>query len=359
MRGFFLIAIINDHLWFFPNFFDWWGMRGSLLTTTAEGFFLISGLVLGIVRGAKLIDAPFWEVTKLVLKRAWTLYATYVVLVIFFTVLAWTVFSGNPNIKNGIMVDHNWLQMIWQTLTFQYTYGWADYLKFYAIYIAITPLAMWLLRRGWWYVVAGISIAVWILLPIDFENETWERVQYLQPIAWQVIFFTGLIIGFHWPQISDWWGRQKAKNRRIATNTLIIIGLVTFLANVFAVFGNNLLHLPWTETLQTTADYLRTHQFHKESMSIYRYLLFMIWFWTAFALINRYLDKIVKYCDWLLGPFGVNSLYVYTLQAFLMFFAHLYFKPTNIFLNCLVFVSFVALIYVAIRTRFLMKIIPR
>ena len=123
-----------DHIAFFPSLLDFWGMRGYLLVSTAEGFFLLSGIVLGLVRGAKLIDSPLKDVTKLVLKRALTLFITYVVLVVGFTLIAWHMYAGNPNIKYGVMADHSIIKLIWDTITLQYTYGWADYLRFYAIF---------------------------------------------------------------------------------------------------------------------------------------------------------------------------------------------------------------------------------
>lgn len=360
MRGFFLIAIINDHLDFFPNFLDWWGMRGLLLTSTAEGFFLISGIVLGIVRGAKLVSSPFRDVAKIVLKRALMLYITYVVLVIAATLLGWYLYPNDPNVKYGIMSGHSWLELIWQTLTFQYTYGWADYLRFYAIYLAIAPFALWLLRRGQWYVVLIASFLGWLLFPMDYNTIPWETLELLQPIPWQLIFFTGLVIGFHWPDITSWWHTHRKVLVRYVAIPVVIVGIITFLINVFAVFANEfIVHNAWTQFLSDRAWELRLNDFHKETLPIERFLLFMLWFWAAFLLIKRYEKTVVKYTGWLLVPFGANSLYVYTLHAIIMFFIHIYLVPTVPILNFFVMVAIVAVIYLAIRTKFLMNIIPR
>lgn len=360
MRGFFLIAIINDHLEFFPNFLDWWGMRGELLTSTAEGFFLISGIVLGIVRGAKLIDAPFRDVTKIVLKRALTLYITYAVLVIAATLIGWYIYADNANLKYGILADHSWLQLIWQTLTFQYSYGWADYLRFYAIYIAISPLAFWLLRRGLWYVVVGVSFLVWFLFPLDYNTVPWQTLAILQPIPWELIFFNGLVIGFHWPAIAAWWQRHRRLLVRFVAIPVVVLGVATLLWNAYAVFANEFLaHTNVTQALSDRATELRNTVFRKESLTMPRFLLFMLWFWAGFFIVERFQRTIVKYTGWLLIPFGTNSLYVYTLHAIIMFFVHMYLLPGVPLFNFLVLVSIVGLIYAAIRTRFLMTIIPR
>jgi len=360
MRGFFLIAIIIDHIDFFPNFLDWWGMRGQLLVTTAEGFFLLSGIILGIVRGAKLVNEPFKKVASLVLGRALTLYITASVLVIGFTLIGWYFYPGNPDLKYGIMEHQSIFKLIWETLTFQYIYGWADYLRLYAIFIAISPLALWLLRHGLWYVVLGVSLLVWFLFPIDFTTLSWQAVELLQPVAWQLIFFTGLVIGYHWPHITEWCKRYRKPLTRYVALPVVCIALITFAWNVFSVFANEFIaHNAWTQMLSDRAWELRTQDFHKEQLPLGRFLLFLLWFWSAFLIIRRFEKPIVKYTGWLLVPFGMNSLYVYTLHAVIIFFVHLYFTSTTPALNFLVTTSVIAVIYFAIRTKFLMTIIPR
>lgn len=358
MRGFFLIAIIINHLALFPNLLDWWGMRGFLLVTTAEGFFLLSGIILGVVRGAKLIDVPMKKVTKIVLNRAFTLYLTHIVLVISFTLIGWYVFAGNPNIKYGIMEGHSWLKLIWETVSLQYIYGWADYLRFYAIFIAFSPIALWLLRKGYWYIVIAASLAVWYFFPINI-NAPWEQIALMQPIPWQILFFSGLVIGFHWPQISAWCSaRRKVLVPYVAT-PVIVLALALLIWNVFAVFAVEFVKNPWTSEISFQAWELRTQEFHKEQLPFVRIVLFFLWFWAAFLLVKWFEKPIIKYTGWLLIPFGTNSLYVYTLHAIIIYFVHIFFGPTNVFLNFALTVAVIGLIYAAIRAKFLMNIIPR
>lgn len=360
MRGFFLIAIIIDHIDFFPNYLDWWGMRGLLLTSTAEGFFLISGIILGIVRGIKLVNEPFKKVAKIVLKRALTLYITATVLVIGFTLIGWHFYADAPGLKYGIMESHSILKLLWETLTFQYVYGWADYLRLYAIFIAISPLALWLLRRGLWYIVLLASFLVWLVFPLDFHTLSWQTVELLQPIPWQLIFFSGLVIGYHWPDISGWCKKHRKVLIPSVAIPVVAIALITFTWNVFAVFANEfIVHTAWTQMLSDKAWELRMEHFHKEQLPLARFALFMLWFWAAFLVVRHFEKPIVTYTGWLLLPFGTNSLYVYTLHAIIVFFVHLYFVDTIPIYNFLITVGVIALIYAAIRTKFLMTIIPR
>src|SRR6218665_421663 len=80
LRGYFLCVILFNHLQFYPNGFDLLTGRGVLYVSTAEGFFLVSGIVLGIVRGRKLLNQPFNVAAKLLWKRALQLYTTSLVL---------------------------------------------------------------------------------------------------------------------------------------------------------------------------------------------------------------------------------------------------------------------------------------
>lgn len=355
MRGYFLVAIIINHLAFYPNGLDWWNGRGLLYVSAAEGFFLISGIVLGIVRGSKLIDKPFKTVAALLLKRSLQLYVTAIVLMLLFTFIGW-LFLDNPGLKAGIRPpDENIFNIIWGALTFEYIYGWADYLRLYAIFILFSPFAMWLLRRQLWYVLLAISIAVWT----QFSNSPLETDELSQVFSWQLIFFSGLIIGFHWNQIVAWWKQRRASIRKATIITVVSLAALTMAANFIIIFGQSLFGLPFA-LLPTIHDSL-SPLFDKESLPPLRLLLFIIWFGASFWLFTRFEKQIIRTFGWLLLPFGHNSLYVYTLHAVLVFFVHLAIKdPTSsILINFVLSATAVMSIWLAIRYKFLMKIIPR
>lgn len=358
MRGYFLVAIILDHVYFFPNGLDWWSARGDLFVTTAEGFFLISGIVLGVVRGAKLIEKPFGQVSKLLLKRGVQLYLTSIFLVFLFTVLGWILFMNYPGLKVGIASPNSdLLGFVWNTITLQYFYGWADYLRLYAIFLLVSPLAMWLLRKGLWYVLLVINISVWLLFP---TNPTVPDItqELLQPLSWQLIFFSGLSIGFHWNHITAWWRKQSQLRKRIIQWSILSLAAATLIANILIKFGP--IYFGLHSIPENINDYhLYIGYFDKERLPFTRIALFFLWFWAAFFLFRRFESSIIRFLGWLLLPFGTNSLYVYTLHAFIIFFIHLWLVPGNILFNFIVSASAVALIRIAIHYKFLMKIIPR
>lgn len=354
LRGYFLVAIILDHLGYYPNLLDWWSGRGNLFVSSAEGFFFISGIVLGIVRGAKLINQPFSISAKLLLKRGIQLYITAVILMFFFTFVGW-LFLDNPGLKDGIRMPHeNLLDIIWGGLTFKYIYGWADYLRLYAIFILAAPVAIWLLRRKLWYVVLGISIFIWS----QFHNSPLETAELSQIYSWQLIFFGGLIVGFYWKSIMEWWLQLSLTLRKATTMTTVILAASTmFLAFILA-YGTDLFHLD--SALKDTFNALHPY-FIKESLPLSRIALFLLWFGAAFWLFWKFETQIVRGLGWLFISFGTNSLYVYTLQAFLVFFMHLAIPvaTSSILVNLALSICGVLIIWLATHKQFLMKIIPR
>lgn len=359
LRGWFLVGILIDHLAFFPNGLDWWSARGGLFVTMAEGFFLISGIILGIIRGAKLVDKPFRVVAKLLLKRGFQLYLTAVILTLLFTTLGLTVFAGWSGLKPDIIAAGTpiW-EIVWGAVTFQYFYGWADYLRLYAVFLLVSPLIMWLLRRGKWYIGLALSLGVWLLFP-DTNTTSWMDQEKLQLLSWQLLFFGGMTIGFYWPKLQSAWQALSQKTRTITVGAVWIIGGITLLYNVaimLSTMGYNLSGIGATPQLQHD---LYVQFFDKERLPITRILLFLLWFWGWFALVRKLEKPILKVLGWLLIPYGTNSLYVYTIQAFIIFFGQLFFTSGTLLFNFLLSVVFILIPLVMLRYNILGKIIPR
>jgi len=359
LRGYFLISIILNHLQWYPNLLDWVALRGSLVVSAAEGFFIISGILLGIVRGQKLINQPFKVPALLMLSRGMKLYIVSIILMIFFTFVGW-LFLSNTGLKPGIRpIDQPLNEIIFGALNLSYIYGWADFLRLYAIFLIMSPFALWLLRKGKWYFVILASCAIWCIFPVA-SNYTHNSGELLMPFSWQLIFFVGLTIGFHWVDISNWWKNKPAKIRRLVITPVLTIAATTLLINVAFVvlFDLGLLQ----SNLQAAYNNLLLTTFNKEALTIPRLALFGLWFTLGLYIFMRYEKHITKWFGWILLPFGINSLYVYILHAIIIFFAHLLIPPassTNIFINVIGTAAILGVILLAAKKRFLFNIIPR
>lgn len=356
MRGYFLSVILFNHLQYYPSGLDIFTGRGLLYASTAEGFFAVSGIVLGIIRGRKLIDAPLKQVTALLWKRSFQLYLTSIILTLIFTFVGW-FFVGSAGLKYGIYADwSNILDLLWKTFTLQYTYGWADFLRYYALFMFAAPGALWLLRKGYWYILVALSLFVWSLFPFSPLPP-----ELSQPISWQVVFFAGLIVGFYWPLLVEQWQKISLKARKAIGITLVSTAAITMALSVLLVFGHEI-----SGTLGSQIDAIHhvvEQGFNKDRLPLTRVLLGAIWFWAIFLVVRKYEATIIKRLGWLLLPLGENSLYVYTVQGFIVFFAHLFILNPggsgNILINLIISIAALALVLLAVRTKFLMKIIPR
>lgn len=357
MRGYFLAVILFNHLQYYPSGLEFLTGKGFLYASTAEGFFAVSGIVLGIIRGRKLINAPFKTAAVLLWKRSLQLYLTSIALTLIFTLVGW-MFINSSGLKFGIYSDwYSIWDLLWKTVTLQYTYGWADFLRFYAIFLFFAPAALWLLRKGYWYLVISISLLVWCLFPLSpFSPEV------SQPISWQVIFFASFIIGYYWPVLVERWSAISVATRKKIGIVLVSTAAVTLLGSVILVFGRELIGGAIGNQIDTI-HHIVEQNFNKDRMPLTRILLGTIWFWALFWVLRKYEKQVVKHIGWLLLPLGENSLYVYTIQAFIVFFAHLFILQPNatpsILINLAVSIAALALVWLAVRTKFLMKIIPR
>lgn len=355
LRGYFLAVILFNHLQYYPSGLDVLTGRGSLYASTAEGFFVVSGIVLGIVRGRKLINKPFKDAAKLLWKRAFQLYLTTIVLTFLFTFVG-QFFIGNTGLKYGIFTDWtHWWDLLYKTITLSYTYSWADFLRLYAIFIFFAPIALWLLRKGWWYVMLAISVAVWALYPYLPQDPI-----IAQPFSWQLLFFGGLAIGFYWDTILSSWRRLSIRTRKTIGWSVAGLFIVSVMSAFLLVFGHEFGGAIGAQ-LDKWHQIVEVH-FHKDRLSIERILIGTVWFWGLFYLFRRFEGVIIKYAGWLLLSFGMNSLYVYTISAFVIFFMHLVIPPQGfdiVILNLLASLLALGLVQLAVQTKFLMKIIPR
>ena len=353
LRGYFLIAILFDHLGYFPNGLDWLSGRGSLVVSAAEGFFLISGIVLGIVRGRKLLEKPFKLAAKLLFNRGIQLYITAIILFFIFTFIGWA-FLGNPGVKPGLRpVDENFWHILINALSFNYIYGWADYLRLYAIYLIISPLAMWLLRKGKWLLLMIISLCVWFM----YNFSPLPTGELSQVFSWQLIFFGGMTIGFYLTPIREWWAARTSTFRKSIIIPTVAITAITMVANfIFVVWGKQL----WGAQAVVDINSALVPFFDKSQLPLTRVGLFLIWFGASFWFMHKVESKIIRYFGWILLPFGTNSLYVYTIEAFVIYFMHLAIPvPIHWLGNLALSLGCLMLVWLAVHYKFLMKIIPR
>src|SRR5690242_6351241 len=142
LRGFFICVIILDHLQFWPSPLQYLTGQGRLWVSAAEGFFLISGLLIGYLRVYKGMKLPMRELTVLLLRRAFMLYV-WGVIITFIVVARAALMPGSGALLPKFPAAEQVSSLgtyIWNVVSTTFSSDWIYFLRLYAIMLAVTPL---------------------------------------------------------------------------------------------------------------------------------------------------------------------------------------------------------------------------
>lgn len=360
LRGFFILVILIDHFQRWPSPFTYITGEGRLWVSAAEGFFIISGLLIGYLRGWKGRHQDFREITTKLLKRAGMLYL-WCVGITFFVVSTLTFFTTGtdalytllPKLPNADQVT-NLPTYVWTVISGQYANDWIYFLRLYAIILAISPLVIWLLRRGLWWVVFIASWAVYGLSFLIVEPEA--------AMQWQLLFFNAALIGWKLESIVGWFRAHPVVKKRISI-TLISVTLITMVLSYFWVFGWYNVEGPRpiiSRDSYVTARGFLDPWFTNNPMAIGRVLLSFVWFGGLLFLFHRFREWIMKWFGWLLMIFGTFSLSAYCLQAILfVFFEAIIPTSQSQIINTLSTIVVVLIVWGILKTKVAQRLLPQ
>lgn len=355
LRGFFICVIILDHLQFWPSPFQYLTGQGRLWVSAAEGFFLISGLLIGYLRAYKGAQKPLGELSRLLLRRAFTLYVWCVGVSLLVTSLTVILPSSAlmPKLPAAEFVT-SLPVYFWSTLTTQYASDWIYFLRVYAILLAVTPLFLWLVRQGRWWAAALLSLVTYAVSLLA----GWEEAA----LQWQVLFFGAALIGWKLEAILSWL-RQHIALRRALITTLITVTLSTMVLSYFMVHGWN--YVESTDTQISRESYVSIRAgvdplFSNNPMVPLRIGLAFVWFAGLLALFHVLRPWLLRFGGWLLLPFGQASLSVYILQAVVLSVFVSFVPLTGSFwLNGLIGALVILLHAALLRLPFVARALPR
>lgn len=357
-----MVVIIIDHVQFFPSLYDFITGQALLWVSAAEGFFFISGLLIGMIRRREHEHHGLAVVTRKCYRRAATLYVTSIILTLGFTLLGWALTSHNlSGSKYGLIAPNTGLvSLLWQTLTMRYTYGWADFLNYYVIYLLIAPIAIWLMARRGDLLVLSVSLGLWLA-------HFWlGKPEFNDVLTWQIYFFTGMIVGTRWRGITHYFRALPARGRGLMRRAIVGAAVATILLSFIYTFGAAWIqpHGQFASGIsywlrQQTSSNLYVFLFTDDRHGLLRYPLALLWMAGFYLVVRRYEALIIRYLGWLLLPIGINTLYVYILQSLLAYLVHLVKWPVNVWLGTLLATAAILILWYPTRQRWLFGIIPR
>lgn len=340
-RGYLLVVILIDHLAQFPGVFELMTGKGWLWSSAAEGFFIISGMMVGLIRGKDLRTQSFKQVWLKLWRRGGQLYLWSIGLTLAFTAIG-SLFIGHADLKPGLASGIDWPTLVSQTVTFQYVYGWADFLSHYALCMLAAPFALYVLHRGWWRQLVAASLLVWWFRGDNFVA------------AWQLLFVGGMIAGHYLPLLESWVDRWSATTRRQVMRWWLGAAVATMAASVMVVHvrpwllgldmsNQGLNNAAWS--LQYMAD-TTGPWFDKLSLAPGRVIVAGLWFVALYIVFRRYEKQLDRWLGWLLVPLGRNSLFVYITQSVVVFMVPLFLpSTTNVVVNLLLNILAILLIW--------------
>jgi len=341
LRGYFILVIIIDHLGRWPSLFGAFTGRALLWVTAAEGFVIISGLLVGYIRGFKNQQQPLGQVSLKLVRRGMLLYLWSIIATIAYSAIIWHFHfkGGSPGLPFEKVDD--WGNLIWQTLTLQYTFVWVYFLTLYAIFLTASPIAVWLFRKNKAWMLVALSLVV-LVVGWRLHNE------FMQ---WQALFFIPSAVGYYLEPIRDWWKKLALNKRQLLTYFIWGVTAITIVLSVVTTFHAG--------SIQSSADQLNT-SFAKNTISIYRILLAFVWF-TGFLLLFAHLTQWIKrWLAWLLIPLGTRSLTAYILHGLVLCTISYFISVSdNILFNTLLGATAIMMVWGLLKIPFVQKVIPR
>ncbi|MGH6653923.1 MAG: OpgC domain-containing protein, partial [Actinocrinis sp.] len=344
MRGYYVGVLAAIHLNYLPSLFGWFDGRGVLLTSEAEGFFFISGLLVGMLRRRDLEKRGFARMTRNSWKRGLQLYVVAISLTLLFTYIGrYAVDHGSTKVKVGLDSWSSFPTVLENALMLKYTYGWADFLTFYVPMFLLAPLVVWMMSKRLTPLVLALAYCGF-LLPSHFNTRFYGP--FLQ---WEVYFFFGAVVGYHWDELRALMHRLAPSRRRMIKTAAAAGAIIAY------AIGMVLLHHP---TLMPKHGHYNS-LFQNNRLGLLRPFVALVCIAGAYIIVHHFEGFISRTVGKVLLPFGRSSLYVYVAQSFFVFLVPFAFAAKNWWFNTAFDLSVIALILLAVRTRFLAFLIPK
>src|SRR5215831_13173713 len=197
LRGLFVVAMVIDHV-AGPSWLYAITGGNRFYVSAAEGFIFVSGLVAGRAYTRNIERGGLNAGLVRILKRAAQLYLLAIVLTLLFAAgseifqLPWAL---GWNLHDGV-------GFVVGVLTLHRTYYLVDVLAFYVLALLSASVVLVLLTNRLSWAVLSASGLLWLTYQVfpELAATPWPIVgnQLFIFSAWQVLFSTGLVIGYEW-----------------------------------------------------------------------------------------------------------------------------------------------------------------
>jgi hypothetical protein len=346
MRGYFVLVLASIHLDYTPSLLGYIDGRGRLWVSEAEGFFLISGLLVAMMRRRDMERDGLGTATRRSWARALKLYLLAGGLTLLYTALGRAAGAlGWSGAKPGLDDGSSWGRVLYNTATLHYVYGWTDFLTFYAPLFVVAPLLVWLMSHRMTWLVVLVSVGLYASM--SWRPQLWGAAgAFLQ---WQVHFVLGAAIGYHLPELRT----RFAALRSVARRSLAIAALI----GASALYAAGMITL-WMPSVRPTGAWYELLIFDSR-LGLLRPVFALVMFAGGCVLLAALRRPIMATIGPVLTLFGRNSLYVYVVQSALVFAVPFVTGSHGLLFDTALDLALIALVWLCLRRRFLFRVIPR
>ncbi len=305
-RGYALIAIFLNHI---PGlWYEQWTHRNFGFTDSAELFVLLAGWSMRSLVDRQSRDLTALRLTFRLGSRAVVLYVAQLVI----TVLAIAIISVTAILADtNLVLQWNNAQAVFDEpaaahvgiVILSHHLGYFDILPLYIVLMAAAP-AMALLHRAFPHALLPVSLLIWgATLASGVNIPTWpvEGRWYFNPMAWQLIFVIGFLLGGDSGLTRTVLGARKTT--RAIGFVIVVLGLI---GTIYHWYPDPLL-VP-EPTLFFVAD-----KTFLTPMRLVHVLGLVSFMGGAFWFIYKHLRPLARFCSML----GRNSLNVFCVGSLL------------------------------------------
>jgi hypothetical protein len=302
LRGFFVIVMIVDHIAdFSPLFYITLG--GIFFTSAAEGFFLISGVVSGIVYFKVTQNNGVWSAVRKSWLRAITIYLFTISLSLIILLLGKFL---NNNLIENIPNQGKPLVVLADLLTFRVPYYQAHILIVYCLLFLVFPLVLLLLKNGKTWLVCILSLGYYSLSLI-FPAVKWFPIfTFINFPGVQLLFILGVVIGYH--HLLEKL-QPYLKKRWLAIFGFGFLALLVFW-NILG-FGFE----PSKVNISNEVKNAMRFFFDRQILAPGRIIASIITFGLLFLGVTYCWKRLNQFFGWLIMPFGENTLVAYSIHV--------------------------------------------
>ena len=375
IRGLAMVSLVTTHIEFFSLYnLIFWERIG--VVSGAEGFVLLSGLVIGMVYKRHIAelgwDAAIWKL----LRRAAQLWRVNVAVIFSVALLNRMPYMHVSEIMTFIdrgetnqvyllfpepgTPPHIWIM---KALLLQIGPHQFQILGMYVFFLAFSPLSLYLMSKNKTLLLLTASWTIYFFNWWKPSMPTGCQFEWAFPLlTWQLLYFHGQALGYHRQMVFDFFRSRKGH-----VALVFIVGL--FLAFMFwAQNAPDALIPSWIRPHYISAAFYEKYYnayMQKGPLGIARVFDSGCVLVVLYLLLSRFWQPIHRAVGWFLEPIGQSSLYVYILHVYfvalvsnILPFGYALGNP-HFWLHTLACTLVLACLWTMVRYRVLFRWIPR